>query len=138
MLSPFTCSTRSIPGASLRFHVILYCCADLIFATRIRSTGEAIGVATRPVRSVDRLHALLAEQAAGALIVDLEVGEVALELIAAAARRDPPLHTLAFGPHVNLAAFEAARAAGVSEAMPRGQFADRLPDLLASLDGACR
>lgn len=54
--------------------MILYCCADLIFATRIRSTGEAIGVATRPVRSVERLRAALAEQPAGALIVDLEAG----------------------------------------------------------------
>lgn len=118
--------------------MILYCCADLIFATRIRSTGEAMGVATRPVRSVERLRAALAEQPAGALIVDLEAGEAGIELIAAAARLDPPLRTLAFGPHVNVDAFEAARAAGASETMPRGRFADQLPDLLAGLDALAR
>lgn len=118
--------------------MILYCCADLIFATRIRSTAEAMGIATRPVRSVDRLHALLLEETVSAVIVDLEAGAIALELIAAAAALDPPLRTLAFGPHVNAAAFDAARAAGASEAMPRGRFADRLPEHLTALDGTAR
>ena len=116
--------------------MILYCCADLIFATRIRSTAEAIGIATRPVRSVERLHALLTEETVNALIVDLEAGEIAIDLVAAAARLDPPLPSLAFGPHVNLAALDAAQRAGAAQVMPRGRFAEQLPDLLASLDSA--
>lgn len=114
--------------------MILYCCADLIFATRIRSTAEAMGIAARPVRSVDRLHALGAEEPVGALIVDLDAGEIAIDLIAAATHLRPMLHTLAFGPHVNLAAFESARRAGATQVMPRGRFADQLPDLLRTLD----
>lgn len=115
--------------------MILYCTADLIFATRIRSTAEAIGVAARPARTVERLRELLTEEPeVRALIVDLDAGEVAIDLIAAAASREPALRTLAFGPHVNLDAFEAAHRAGATQVMPRGRFADQLPQLLRALD----
>jgi len=114
--------------------MILYCSTDLIFATRIRSTADAIGVPARPARTVERLRELMLEETVNAIIVDLEAGEVALDLIAAAANLSPPLPSLAFGPHVNLEALQAAHRAGASQVMARGRFAEQLPDLLRVLD----
>jgi hypothetical protein len=114
--------------------VILYFTADLIFATRIRSTADAIGVPVRPVRTVERLRELLAEETVNAIIVDLDAGEMAIDLIDAAVAAEPPLASLAFGPHVNIEAFEAAHRAGASQVMPRGRFAEQLPSLLRALD----
>ncbi len=114
--------------------MILYCCADLIFATRIRSTADAIGVPARPARTVARLRELIVEETVNALIVDLEAGEVAIDLITAAGNLNPPLRSLAFGPHVNVDALQAAHRAGASQVMPRGRFAEQLPDLLRLLD----
>ncbi len=114
--------------------MILYFTADLIFATRIRSTAEALGVPARPARTVERLRELLREEAVNAIIIDLEAGEAAIDLIDAAATLDPPLRSLAFGPHVNIEAFEAAHRAGASQVMARGRFAEQLPTLLRSLD----
>lgn len=113
--------------------MILYCTADLIFATRIRSTAEALGVPARPARTVERLRELLKEESVSAIIVDLEAGDVAIDLIDAAATRHPPLRSLAFGPHANMEAFEAAHRAGASQVMPRGRFAEQLPSLLRAL-----
>lgn len=114
--------------------MILYCTADLIFATRIRSTADAIGVPARPARTPDRLRELIVEEIVNAIIVDLDAGDVAIDLIEAAANLNPPLPSLAFGPHVNLEAFEKAQRAGASQVMARGRFAEQLPDLLRSLD----
>lgn len=114
--------------------MILYCTADLIFATRIRSTAEAIGVPARPARTPERLRELVVEESVNAILVDLDAGEVAIDLIKTAANLSPPLPSLAFGPHVNLDAFEKAQRAGASQVMARGRFAEQLPDLLPLLD----
>ncbi len=114
--------------------MILYFTADLIFATRIRSTAEALGIPARPARTVERLRELRLEESVNAVIVDLDAGDTAIDLIDAAACAEPPLRSLAFGPHVNIEAFEAAHRAGASQVMPRGRFAEQLPTLLRLLD----
>lgn len=64
--------------------MILYLCADLLWGTRIKSTADAIGVPCRPARTPDMLRARLADSPVRALIVDLDAGDAAIELIRAA------------------------------------------------------
>jgi hypothetical protein len=90
------------------------------------------------------LRARFADSPVRALIVDLEAPE-AIDLIRAArglsttpprpdapASREP-VRILAFGPHVAVDRFEAAREAGADEVLARGAFDRRLPDLLREL-----
>ncbi len=42
--------------------MILVHAADLLWATKIRATADACGVAVRPVRNVDMLEARLADR----------------------------------------------------------------------------
>lgn len=119
--------------------MILYVAADLLWATRIKATAEAVGVAARPVRSEEMLLARLADSPVHALIVDLEAGDLGIRLIErlrADAGPGVAIRVLAFGPHVDVEAMERARLAGADRVMARGAFSDQLPDLLAQLDAS--
>jgi DNA-binding NtrC family response regulator len=117
--------------------MITYSCADLIFATKIRSTAEALGVTTRPVRTSDMLRDRLNRVEDGkpndpvtAVLIDLDTGELGLELLRQAKRHDPQLPVIAFGSHVATEMLAAARSEGADFVMPRGAFTSNLPDLL--------
>ena len=116
--------------------MILYCAADLIFATRIKGAADAVGVPARPARSVEKLLTLLKEETVKGLVVDLEAGEVVFDLLRAVKAAAPAVRTLAYGPHVNVEGLAAAEAAGADEVMARGRFAAELPMLLRSIEGA--
>ncbi|MBX3387132.1 MAG: hypothetical protein KF768_11225 [Phycisphaeraceae bacterium] len=137
--------------------MILFHAADLIWASKIKGAAEALGIPARPVRNEEMLRARLADSDVRALMVDLDQPEVALALIRLA--RQPfagsddtvdstspasvnrqtgeacgaRIRVLAYGPHVNVAAFEAARAAGADTAMARGGLDARLSQVLRSL-----
>src|SRR5438132_1288212 len=65
-----------------RFCVILYCAADLLWATRIKATAESLGIAARPCRDTAMVAARLADSDVRGVIVDLEAG-AAMEVIGA-------------------------------------------------------
>lgn len=117
--------------------MIVYCCADLIFSTRVRSTADSLGVTTRPVRDAEMLQKRLdrvddgkPNEPVDALLVDLDTGERGLALIGHARRHDADLPIIAFGSHVAVEVLEAARAAGADPVMARGAFTANLPELL--------
>ena len=117
--------------------MIVYCCADLIFATKIRSTCESLGVASRPARNREMLQNRLDQLDDGKpndkvslVLIDLELGEPALELIAAARSHDANLPVIAWGPHVAVDLLTAARDAGASQVMARGSFTAQLPQIV--------
>lgn len=123
--------------------MILYCATDLLWATRIRATGESLGIPCRPARSVEMLEARLGDSDVRALIVDLDSPEAALSLIARlrgpnADDRARRVRIVAFGPHVATSQFEAARAAGADAVLARGAFDRRLPEILTQLNDAGR
>lgn len=123
--------------------MILYFAGNLIWATRIKGTADALGLPCRPVRTVDMLRDRLADSPVRALVLDLDAPETALELIrflrsdAAAGegveRRS--VRVVAFGPHIAKDALQAARDAGADEVMPRGAFDHNLVDILLGLAG---
>ena len=114
--------------------MVCFCAADLLWATKIKSTADALGISCRPVRNLDMLEARLVDSPVRALIVDLEAGHVAIELILRAKSGPPRPRVLAFGPHIDTASLDAARQAGADAVLARGAFNARLPDLLRELD----
>lgn len=117
--------------------MIVYACADLIFATKIRATAESLGVVTRPTRDaaalqkrLDRVDDGRANDPVSAVIVDTELGEAAPALIRQAKAHDPNLPVLAFGSHVAVDVLAAAKEAGADAVMPRSAFTAKLPALL--------
>lgn len=126
--------------------MILYCAADLLWATRIKATADSIGVPCRPARSVEMLQARLADSDVRAMIVDLDAPESALSIIHALRGQggrpgldpDRKIPILAFGPHVAVELFEQARAAGADEVLARGAFDRRLVEILRALGRRAR
>lgn len=118
--------------------MILYCAADLLWATKIKSTADSLAIPCRPARNADMLAARLADSPVKALIVDLEAGQVALDLIRLARstpRPGNPMAIIAFGPHVAVEALAAARSAGADAVLARGAFNRTLPQILTQLSG---
>lgn len=118
--------------------MILYHSADLFWATRIKGTADALGLAARPARNLEMLEARLGDSPVRALIVDLDAPEIALQLINRlrgpnATPTERSLRIVAFGPHVATEAFAAARNAGASQVLARGAFARHLPEWLKAL-----
>lgn len=100
--------------------------ADLIFSSRIKSTGAAMSVPVGVVREVDDLV-----PGATLLLVDLEA-DGAIDAIERCRTMVPTPRIVAFGPHVRDDLFAAAREAGAAEVLPRSAFVTRLPALLQS------
>ena len=121
--------------------MILYCAADLIWATRIKATADSLGIPCRPVRSLEMLDARLADSPVRAVILDLETADTSLGILralrgqAGSPGRDPDraIAVLAFGPHVATELFQQAREAGADQVLARGAFDRNLPDILRAL-----
>lgn len=120
--------------------MIVYCCHDLIFSTKVHSTADALGIVCRPARTaealgnrLDRVDDGKANDAVTAVIVDLTIGEPALELIRLAKVHEASPTVIAFAPHVEMALMNAATKCGADQVMPRGAFSAQLPDLLQTL-----
>ncbi len=97
---------------------------DLIFSSKITSTGAAVNVPVRVARSVDDLS-----PGAALLLVDLEA-DGAIEAIERCRTMLPTPRIVAFGPHVRDDLFKAAREAGADEVLARSAFVTRLTALL--------
>lgn len=116
--------------------MVLYCAADLIWASKIKATADALGIPCRPARTVAMLEARLADSSVAGLLVDTEAGPVALELIARLRSSAPAgAGIVAFGPHVEVGALAAARAAGADRVMTRGALHNGLEGVLRALAG---
>lgn len=141
--------------------MILYLAADLLWASKIKATADALGLACRPVRNMEMLEARLADSPVRALIVDLDVAEMALAMIgrvkgighrASGVREDSsadtsvpadahrpmpeasaPIRVLAFGPHIEKNTLQAARDAGADDVLTRGAFDHHMDSVLMKL-----
>ncbi len=119
--------------------MILFTAADLIWGSRIKRTGESLGLSCRPVRSVAMLEDRLGEGGVTGLILDLDVMELAESLVARlrggeAGPAERAVRIVAFGPHVRTDLFERIREVGADEVITRGAFDRTLPDLLLGLE----
>ena len=83
--------------------MILFTAADLIWGSRIKRTGESLGLSCRPVRSVAMLEDRLGEGGVAGLILDLDVFELSESLAARlrgeeASPVERAVRIVAFGP----------------------------------------
>ena len=122
--------------------MIIYCCHDLIFATKIGSTADAVGVASRPARDEQKLLARLGRvddgklnEPVSAVVIDLALGDVAIDLLKRVKEHDSDVPVIAFGSHVDVERLESARSNGADMVMPRSQFTVQLPTLLERFGG---
>jgi hypothetical protein len=122
--------------------MIVYACQDLIFATKIRSTAEAIGVPTRPARDAEALRKRLERVDDGKLnepvtgvLIDLELGDAGLGLLKQTKAADAGIPVVAFGSHVAAEILQAARQGGADFVLPRSAFTASLPSILERLSG---
>jgi hypothetical protein len=122
-----------------RVTMILYFAADLLWATRIRSAAEGLGIAVRPVRDIAMLQARLGDSPVRGVVVDLDGGDAAIDLIAhlrkpGHAGTYAAIRIVAWGPHVEVEKLRAAKAAGADAVMARGAFSRALPRVLRDLE----
>ncbi len=116
--------------------MILYSAADLLWASKIKATADALALAARPVRTLEMLEARLTDTEPRVLLVDLDKGDEALALISrlkgpGATDRERAVRVVAFGPHVATELLGAAREAGADEVLTRGAMNARLAEILA-------
>ena len=110
--------------------MLIYCCADLIFATKIGSTAQVLDLPARPARNPQMLADRLADSPVTRVFVDMDLGEVGVAMIRQVKAHDTTIQVVAFGAHVAVDLLAAAREAGADEVMARGRFTAILPDLL--------
>lgn len=122
--------------------MIVYCCSDLIFATKIRCTADTLGVPSRPARNAHALDQRLRQVDDGktnepvtGVIIDLEMGPNGLGLIEQAKAHDANIPVVAFGSHVDTHTFQAAHDRGADFVMPRSQFTANLATILERFGG---
>lgn len=120
--------------------MIVYCCADLIFATKIKGTCDALGVLSRPARDAAMLQKRLDLVEDGkpngpvaAVLIDLDMGDAAVALIEQCKQHATPPAVLAWGPHVLTDLLKHAQAAGADSVMTRGNFTAKLPAVIEQL-----
>lgn len=117
---------------------ILYLAADLLWASKIKGTADALGVPARPVRTIDMLEARLADCDVKALLLDLDKPEEAMQMIArlrgdAASDKDKSIRLVAWGPHVAKDLLQQARTAGADEVLTRGAMDHNMQEILLAL-----
>ncbi|MFG0329902.1 MAG: hypothetical protein ACF8PN_08395 [Phycisphaerales bacterium] len=112
--------------------MILYHTADLMFATKIRSTADALELDASPVKDLEAFNKKAGAGGVRGLLVDLDSEVVGLSILQAAAAEIPAARKIAFGPHVNADLLERAATMGADEVMPRSKFANELPQILKS------
>ncbi|WP_337173680.1 response regulator [Paludisphaera sp.] len=104
---------------------------DLMFTVKITSTAKELGRKVKAVGRVEQAEEFLAGNRPRAVFVDLTAGELASrESLTKLMALAPDVPFIAFGPHVEVEAFQAARDAGCREVMPRSKFTAQLPDLI--------
>lgn len=104
---------------------------DLIFATKVKSTAEALGKPVKLVRSMEKLSEALAEKPALALIDMNADGVDVLSAVRACKQADPPVRVVAFLSHVQRELAQTAAHAGADVVLPRSKFSADLPALLS-------
>jgi hypothetical protein len=108
----------------------LFISPDLLFAGKIQSAAEPLGIGMLQVSELSAIKRALAEEQVSIIFLDLNLASPSLADVISLLPESPRPFIVAFGPHVNTARLEEARLAGCDRVLPRSRFAVELPDLL--------
>jgi PleD family two-component response regulator len=108
--------------------------SDMIFASKIRGTAEALNVTVSFARSEDSLFDTAKTDVPSLIILDLHSTRpdpfaIAARLKADEQLRDVPI--VAFFSHVEVELQRRAKEAGIEHVLPRSAFTMRLPEILS-------
>ena len=111
---------------------VLYLTQDLMFLSRVFGAGARLGLAVKGISSTDGLLIAAEDEAAELVIVDLSLPGLDVAAVVQSLRQlpcgGPP--TVGYAPHVHVARLDAAREAGCTEVLTRGQFNKQVDKLL--------
>lgn len=109
--------------------------SDLIFATRITATAQAVGAECNVVCDADALRDRLGKSLVQTVLVDMDgTGTWPDDAIRAVKSQCPSARVIAFYSHVQTELLQRAKAAGADEVLPRSTFVQRLPELLVNTE----
>src|SRR5262245_6844015 len=106
---------------------------DMFFASKIRSTAEALGVEIRFLRKLDQLSTLTSEEKPDLIIADLHNQKIDPALLARTLKESDALKSVplvGFFSHVETELQRAALAAGFDQVVPRSVFSRDLAGIL--------
>jgi PleD family two-component response regulator len=115
--------------------MILAVLDDLMFTSKIKTTAAQLGVAVAFARSSDAALAEMRRATPDLVIFDLNNARTDPLAIVAAMKQDAALAavpTVGYASHVMVDVIDAARKAGIGRVMPRSQFTQQLPEILAA------
>jgi PleD family two-component response regulator len=108
--------------------------SDMIFASKIRGTAEALNVTVDFARSEDALFDAAKTDVPSLFILDLHASRPDPFAVAARLKADEQLRSVpivAFFSHVETELQRRAREAGIEHVLPRSAFTRRLPEILS-------
>ncbi|HLJ92440.1 MAG TPA: response regulator [Gemmataceae bacterium] len=110
----------------------LLLCDDLMFTSRITGTARDLGLCIKPARSLEALHALIAEPCPRCVIVDLAHPELSIGALLERLCKvcTPRPYVVAYGSHIDTATLRSAKEAGCDVVWPRSKFVEELPRAL--------
>ena len=114
----------------------LLLCDDLIFASRVTGTAQALGLSVKVARSPEALLQLAEKEAPGGVLIDLANPGLDLPALLSQLRTRGVTRVMAYGSHVDTATLRAAREAGCEPILPRSAFVEQLPTALPGWLGA--
>ncbi len=119
-------------NAKTKSRTALFISPDLLFAGKIQAAAAPLGMDVLPATQPADILRAFAEKSVCIVLVDLNVSSPSVSEIMELLPGVSKPAVVAFGPHVNTARLEEARAAGCDRVLPRSRFATELPDLLRS------
>ena len=108
--------------------------ADLLFASRVKSTATAVGARVQLVRTADEMVRAATRESPALIVIDLDIRTLdPIELIKRLRAEAEPVSApiLAYVSHVREDLIAAAREAGADQVMARGAFAKNLAAILS-------
>jgi PleD family two-component response regulator len=114
---------------------VLALTADLLFASRVKSTAAAVGTELLLVRTADDMLRQAEQLSPRLIVIDLDVRTLdPIDLITRlkAEPRSSVVPVLAYVSHVREDLIDAAREAGADQVMARGAFSKNLASILAA------
>ncbi len=110
---------------------------DLIFTLKVTGTARELGQRVLVAGNQALAMSMIGQWRPKVVFVDLAAGDLVAgpALLAYQKAAEPGTPFVAFGSHVDVAALDAARAAGCDPVMPRSKFSAELPALIRDYFG---